>query len=117
MQRTLSEEKTFRPRENLFLSEQHDMSLRRIFRPSPRRRKNRLMETVVNSTQIRALSMEVLFALEQGFDCEFSGEATDKFNTVGHAIHDLMESDQRRTTKISLADSANNFWLKPVKFS
>ena len=75
------------------------------------------METVVNSTEIRTLSMEILFALAAESDYGFSGEAINKINTVGDAIHHLMETSQRRTPKVSLADRAHNFWLKPVKFS
>lgn len=71
----------------------------------------------MNSTEIRALSMEILFALAEASDGEFSGEAASKMNTVGDAIHHIMETNQRRTPKVSLADSASNFWLKPVKFS
>ena len=71
----------------------------------------------MNSTQIRALSAKILLALEGEFHCEFSDEATDKIHTVGAAIHHLIERNRPRATEVSLAESAKNYWLKPVKLS
>jgi hypothetical protein len=113
-------EKTFKPRENLFLSEQHDMLLRSILEARAAAlliHKNQPTESVVNSTQIRALSAEILLAFQEEWDCEFSGEAMHKVDTVGDAIRRLMDSNRRQTSKISLANSAQNYWLKPVKVS
>ena len=62
-------------------------------------------------------AVEVLLALEEEFQCEFSDEATDAIHTVGDAIHYLMECNHRRTTEVNLADSAKHYWLQPVKFS
>ena len=56
---------------------------------------------------------EVLLALEEEFQCEFSDEATDAIHTVGDAIHYIMERNHSRTTEVSLADSAKSYWLKP----
>ena len=80
-------------------------------------RKGQPTEAVVNSTQIRALSAEILLALDEKFHCEFSDDATDTIHTVGAAIHHLIERNRPRATEISLAESAKNYWLKPVKFS
>lgn len=75
------------------------------------------MEAVVNSTEIRALSTEILFALAEESERAFSGQANNKIKSVGDAIHHLMETSQHRTPKVSLADSARTFWLQPVTFS
>ena len=56
--------------------------------------------------------VELVLALEEEFDCEFSDEATDTIHTVGDAIHYLMECNRHPTTTVSLADSAKNYWLK-----
>ena len=69
----------------------------------------------MNSTQIRPLSVEILLALEEEFHCEFANEATDTIHTVGAAINYLKECNRPRATKASLAKSAENYWLKPVK--
>lgn len=68
----------------------------------------------MNSTQVRALSAGILLALEEDFHCEFQDEATDRLYTVGAAINYLKEYNSSRTTKVSLAKSAENYWLKPV---
>ena len=71
----------------------------------------------MNSTQMRELSVEIRLALEEDFHCEFSDDATDTIHTVGAAINYLEECNRLRVTKVSLAKSAENYWLKPVKFS
>ena len=78
--------------------------------------KSQPTEAVVNSTQIRALSVEILLALEEEFHCEFSEEATDTIHTVGDAINYLQECNRPRAAEVSLAKSAGNYWLKSVKF-
>ena len=59
-------------------------------------------------------SVELLSALEEEFHCDCSDEAIDAINTVGDAIHYLIERNRHRTHEVSLADSARNYWLKPV---
>ena len=58
---------------------------------------------------------ELLLALEDEFQCEFSGKAVDAIHTVGDAIQHVMECNRYGTTEVSLADSAKTYWLKPVK--
>ena len=62
-------------------------------------------------------SAELLSALEEEFHCEFSRGATDAIHTVGDAIDHLIECNCHGTTEISLANSAKNYWLKPVRSS
>ena len=69
----------------------------------------------MNSTQIRALSVEILLALEEELHCEFADEATSTIHTVGAAINYLKECNRPRATDISLAKSAQNYWLRPIK--
>ena len=69
----------------------------------------------MNSTQIRALSVEILLALEEESHCEFADEATDTIHTVGAAINYLKECNRPGFTNISLAKSAQNYWLRPIK--
>ena len=71
----------------------------------------------MNSTQIRALSAEILLALDEKFECEFSDDATDTIHTVGAALNYLQECNRPRAAEISLAKSAGNYWLKSVKFT
>ncbi len=84
---------------------------------APDTRKSQPTEAVINSTQIRALSVEILLALEEESHCEFSADATETIHTVGAAIHHLTERNRHRTTEVSLANSAKSYWLKPVKVS
>lgn len=66
----------------------------------------------MNATQIRALSTDILMAFEDQSDWDFPGESFDDGDTVGNAIRHLMDSNQGRATKVSLADSAKHYWLK-----
>ena len=59
-------------------------------------------------------SAGLLSALEEEFRCEFWGNAVNEIQTVGDAIQYVMEYN-RRTAEVSLANSANIYWLKPVK--
>jgi acyl carrier protein len=60
-------------------------------------------------------SVEILLAIEAEFDCEFSNEAIDTIHTVGDATQYLIECNHRRTAEATLTNSAENYWLKPVK--
>ena len=60
-------------------------------------------------------SVELILALEEEFHCEFSDEVTDTIQTVGDAIRYLIECNRHRTVEVSLADSAQSYWLKSAK--
>jgi acyl carrier protein len=60
-------------------------------------------------------SVELILALEEEFHCEFSDEAADTIQTVGDAIRYLIECNRHRTVEVSLADSAQSYWLKSAK--
>lgn len=48
-------------------------------------------------------SVELILALEEEFHCEFSDEAAETIETVGDAIHYLIECNRHRTVEVSLA--------------
>ena len=62
-------------------------------------------------------SVELLMAFERAFNCQISDEAADAIQTAGDAISYFLGLDRQPTEEANLANSAQTYWLRSVKYS